>query len=85
MTTPADIIDEAEAMLENEEYDELRARLVPLMERYHHASVREACETVESLGSAPTIDEVAKSAGRDPEEIERILDETVFADEGDSE
>lgn len=34
-------------------------------------------------GSVPTIDEVAESSGRDPEEIERILDETIFADDAD--
>lgn len=33
---------------------------------------------------APTIEEVAESAGRNPEEIERILDETIFADDADT-
>lgn len=31
---------------------------------------------------APTIEEVAEVSGRDPDEIRRILDETIFADDG---
>jgi len=32
----------------------------------------------------PSIEEIAESSGRDSGDIERILDETIFRDEGDS-
>lgn len=45
--TPADIIEQAEAMLENEEYEELHMHIVPILERYHYASLRQSIKNGE--------------------------------------
>jgi len=54
--TPDDIIEEVEEMVEDERYDDLRAMFIPLMQRYHRASVQESIETTSSE-VVPTDDE----------------------------